>query len=182
MNEQAEQEKNPLSQATESDSMPPAPRFTLPEVVGVTLGAEALAEIVQKSVEEMATGLGCTMLAALSYVPRERLVRGVTTVGVKDAAIRRLSWPVAAFPAAERALRTRQPLVLPNADGLPAPLADWFQGEIVVVPLALGDRPLAVLVGQVAPGIAVRSAAWQERAQELSGQAALMVELERLAS
>jgi DNA-binding NarL/FixJ family response regulator/signal transduction histidine kinase len=182
MNRQTEQENNRPLAALEPDTASAVPRFVLPEVVGVTLGAEALAEIVQKSVEEMAAGLECRALAALSYVPRERLLRGVTTVGIEGASVRTLNWPLTAFPAAESALRVRRPLVLPNAEGLPAPLADWLAGEIVVVPLVLGERPLAVLVGQVAPGAAVHSAAWLERAQETAARAALMVELERLAS
>ncbi len=160
----------------------PLPPFALPEVVGVTLSAQDIADIVQRSVVEMADGLDCTRLMALSYAPREGVLRGVTVVGFQEEAIRTLRLPVAEFPAAERALRTRQILVLPDAVTLPEPLARHLIGEIVVVPLFLGERMLAVLVGQLNPGIAARSAAWQTRAHEVAARAALVVELERVSS
>ncbi|HZP81291.1 MAG TPA: hybrid sensor histidine kinase/response regulator transcription factor [Chthonomonadaceae bacterium] len=164
------------------DSSAPLPRFALPEVVGVALSAQDVADIVQRSVVEMAEGLNCTRLVALSHAPQEGLLRGVTTVGYRDEAIRELRMPIAQFPAVERAIRTRQILVVPDAATLPERFASVFSGEIVVVPLALGERVLAALVGQVEPGVVPRSASWQARALEVAARAALVVELERVAS
>ncbi|HZO87029.1 MAG TPA: response regulator [Chthonomonadaceae bacterium] len=160
----------------------PLPRFVLPEVVGVAMRPEAIAEIVQRSIEEMASGLECTRLIALSYAPKEGLLRGVGTAGFTDETIRELRLPLSALPAADRALRTREILVLPSADSLPPRFAAHLAGEIVVVPLSLGERALAVLIGQMAPGVAARSAAWQARAQEIAARAALSVELQRVAA
>ena len=158
------------------------PRFPLPEVVGVVMSAETIAAIVQQSVEAMAQGLQCTRLIALSVAPQEGLLRGVTTVGIEYPRIRELMFPLSELIQAERALRTGQILVLSDSTALAPHLAPYFSGEIVVVPLQLGGRSLAVLIGQVAPGTLPRSAVWQERAQEVAARAALVVELERLAS
>jgi DNA-binding NarL/FixJ family response regulator/signal transduction histidine kinase len=168
----------------EDRKVSPLPRFALPEVVGVAMSVEAVAAVVQQSVEAMAAGLACARLIAMSYVPRENLVRGVATAGFRDEGFREWQWTLAEFPAAERAIRTQQVVIAPDASGLPAPLRPWLPGpgEIVVVPLALGGRALAVLIGQVRPETAVRSAAWQARAEEVAARAALVVELERVSS
>ncbi|HLK55429.1 MAG TPA: hypothetical protein VKU00_02630, partial [Chthonomonadaceae bacterium] len=158
------------------------PRFALPEVVGVAMKAETIAAIVQQSVEEMAHGLGCTRLVALSVAPQEGLLRGVTTVGINAPTIRELLLPYSEFPQVERALRTRKIQVLSDNASLSPHLASWLSGTIVIVPLLLGGRPLAALIGQAGPDILPRSAAWQERAEEVAARAALVVELERLAS
>src|SRR5262249_7973038 len=112
----------------------------------------------------------------------EGLLRGVTTVGYSDEAIRALQMPVAQFPAVERAIRTRQILVVPDASTLPERFAQVFSGEVVVVPLSLGERVLAALVGKVEAGVVPRSGSWQARAQEVAARAALVVALERVAS
>lgn len=175
--------QDPKSERTGSEAgTAPLPPFAMPEVVGVAMSTEAVARIVQQSVEEMASGLGCSRLIALSHAPKEGLLRGVTTAGFTDETIRTLRLPVSAFPAAERAIRTGQILVLPDASALNPRLAAHLNGEIVVVPLVLGSSTLAVLIGQVAPGVAPRSSAWQQRAQEVAARAALVVELERIAS
>src|SRR5438270_524506 len=108
------------------------PRFALPEVVGVAMKAETLAAIVQQSVEEMAQGLGCTRLVALSVAPQEGLLRGVTTVGFTVPTIRELLLPLSEFPQVERALRTQQILVLSESSSLSPQLASWLSGTVVV--------------------------------------------------
>lgn len=164
------------------NSTPSLPDFALPDVVGVSMSPEDRSRVIQSSLEEMAEGLHCTRLLALSYVPRERLVRGVGSVGLEGESIRGLLVPLAEFPLAERALRTNQILTLPNGSTLAARIADLFPEETVVVPLALGGRPLAVLIGLLAPNIAARSASWQDRAKEIAARASLVVELERVSA
>src|SRR6185369_16886868 len=93
-------------QARPEEANTDIPRFALPEVVGVAMSAETIAAIVQQSVEEMAQGLGCTRLVALSVAPQERLLRGVTTVGFEAPNIRELLLPLSELPQSERALRT----------------------------------------------------------------------------
>jgi DNA-binding NarL/FixJ family response regulator/signal transduction histidine kinase len=178
----ADEPQNPPGADGTGANSVPVPRFALPEVVGVAMQAEEIAQIVQKSVEEMMTGFHCTRLVALSYSPREGLIRGVTAAGFEAPTLRELLLPISEFPLAERALRTRQVLVMPDTAALSEGISPYFQGEIIVVPLLLGDRALAILIGQLAPGVAARSAAWQARAQEVAARAALVVELERLAS
>ena len=73
---------------TKQDEVRSLPRFALPQVVGVAMSAEAIAHLVQKSVEEMAEGLDFARLVVLSYVPRERQFRGVTTAGFLDENVR----------------------------------------------------------------------------------------------
>ncbi|MCS6777048.1 MAG: response regulator [Chloroherpetonaceae bacterium] len=158
------------------------PRFALPEVVGVALSAEELAAIVQSSVQEMARALDCDRMVVLSYLPREQLLRGVTIVGVRDDMVRLWKWSVHDFPAAERAIRTGQILPLAASAVLPEEFAHHFPGPRVLVPLRLGQRPLAVLVGLLRKGISARATSWQKRAREVAERAALVVELERVAS
>lgn len=160
----------------------PQPTLTLPEIVGVPMSAQAVAELVQQSVEAMAAELGCTRLLAMACLPREATVRGVTTVGFRADGLRGLTLSLAEFAAAERALRTGQTLVLPDGSGLPNALAPHFSGELVLVPFLLGKRSLAVMIGQVGAGVAARSAAWQQRAQEVAARGAYLIELERVAS
>lgn len=158
------------------------PRFALPEVVGVALSAEELAEVVQNSVQEMTRALDCERMVVLSYLPREQLLRGVTIVGVRDDTVRLWKWPVRDFPAAERAIQSGRILPLAASVALPEEFAHHFPGPRVLVPLRLGHRPLAVLVGLLRNGISARSASWQKRAYEVAERAALVVELERVAS
>jgi DNA-binding NarL/FixJ family response regulator/signal transduction histidine kinase len=176
------QERPRATDADDPKRSAPLPQFALPEVVGVALSPQAVADIVQSSVVEMAEGLDCERLIALSHAPREGVLRGVTVVGFTAETIREQRLPVAQFPAAERAIRTRQILVLPDTADFPAYIASYLTGEVVVVPLSLGERTLAVLVGQLKPGVAARSSAWQMRAQEVAARAALVVELERVSS
>src|SRR5260221_3556658 len=84
------------------------PRFALPEVVGVPMSAEDLAEIVLQAVGETASALGCSRLIALSYIPREEMLRAVAASGVEDPAFREIRLTVSTFPAADQALRSRQ--------------------------------------------------------------------------
>lgn len=159
----------------------PLPRFALPEVVGVAMPKAEVAAIVQQSIEEMAEGLDCTRLVALSYAPREGLFLGVTTVGFREEAIRDFKIRVSDLPLVERTLRTRQIMVAASSECGPL-LQKWFSGQVVIAPLALGQRGLAVLVGQLKPGAATGSPAWRARAEEVAARAALVVELERVAS
>src|ERR1051326_7061045 len=141
---EARQESQHVGMPESRDALP---RFALPEVVGVAMSAETIADIVQQSVEEMAQGLGCTRLIALSVAPQEGVLRGVTTVGVEYPGIRDLLLPLSEIPQAERALRTRQILVLADSSALSPHMEPYFSGEVVVVPLQLGGRSLAVLIG-----------------------------------
>lgn len=159
------------------------PRFTMPEVVGVAMSQRDIANIVQKSIQDMADGLGFSRMAALSYVPTEAMLRGVSTAGYEDENIRSLYIPVADFPIAERAIRTREiQIIAGDSNGLPDYLSSALTGDIAITPLILGDRVLAVLVGQLKQGLPVGSSQWREHITEVSGRAALMVELERIAA
>ncbi len=146
------------------------------------MSATDLARIVADSIEQMAAGLHCTKLLALSYVARERIVRGVGVVGFEFDAVREYTFPLARFPLAERAVHSRQILTLDDGADLPEGIAAHFDGETIVAPLVLGDRPLAVLIGQIAPGQSSRSATWQREAAEVSARAALAVELSRVST
>jgi len=177
----AQDPKTPQGASDKEAETPPP--FALPEVVGVAMSPEAFARILQQSVEEMMERLDCSRLVALSHVSREGALSGVTTAGFSDETIRLLRLPVAEAPAAERAIRTGHVQVLSKpAAGLPTQLASAFTGEVVVVPLSLGGATLAVLIGQVKPGVAPRSAVWQQHAREMAARAALIVEWERVAS
>lgn len=163
---------------------PPAhalPRFALPEVMGRAMSLDEVGEIVQQSVRQMASGLECSRLVAFVHSPHEGLLQGVTTVGFDLPEVRRLRMKLPQFPTAERAIRLRQILTVADACELCDPLPSFLQGEIVLVPLALGDRTIAMLVGQLNPDADPRSAAWRQRADEVAARAALVLELERTA-
>ncbi len=158
------------------------PRFAMPQVVGVVMSREELSAVVQQSVADMAQGLGCSRLLALSYSARLRRLQGVALVGFAPDALAECRWTVDEFPDVARAVETRQIIHDARIETFPAPLRAQFAGEIVIVPLTLGARTLAVLVGQLLPGVASRSKTWQMRAEEVAARAALVVELERTAA
>ena len=156
------------------------PSLALPDAVGLTMGAVDRARVIQQTMEVAAQELGCTRLAAISYIPEENQLRCGAVFGVETEQMRHWRWSVSDFVGAERAIRTGQILVQSDNTGLPSELGVHFTGEIVMAPLTLAGRPLAVLVGQLSPGVAARSAAWQAQAAETSIRTALMVELLRL--
>ncbi len=151
------------------------------ESEGAAIGAEDVARLVQRSLTEIAVGLECPRLVVLSFSADDSLLRGVRTVGFEMPGLRDLRLSLNAFPAAEQALRMRQirPLSA-STGGLPEILHTYLHGELVVVPLVMGERKLAVLVGQIAPNVSVRSPQWQERAAQFALRATLLAELVRL--
>ena len=174
---------NRQSVSAASDSARPVlPRFAMPEVVGTPMSATDLARIVADSIEQMAIGLHCTKLLALSYVARERTVRGVGVVGFEFDNVREYTVPLASFPLVERAIHSHQILTLDDGADLPESIAAQFNGETIIAPLALGDRPLAALIGLIEPGRSSRSASWQQEATEVVARAALVVELSRVST
>src|SRR5205085_1842101 len=103
------------------------------------------------------------------------------TAGFELPDVQELRLSLAAFPAADQALRTRQIRPLAAA-GLPDPLKPHLHGELVVIPLVAGERRLAIMVGQAAPNVALRSREWRERAEQIAQRAALLAELANLSA
>lgn len=156
------------------------PVLALPDAVGLTMSPADRARVIQETMAVAAQELGLTRLAALSYIPEESQLRGGAVFGIEAEQMRNWRWSVGDFAAAERAIRTGQIVVQSETAGFPAEIAPHFTGEIVFVPLKLAGRVLAVLVGQLIPGAAARSSAWQAQAGETAVRTALMVELLRL--
>lgn len=159
---------------------PTLPQFSLPDVVGVTLSEEAMRALVQSGVEEIAASLSCTRALALAYSSREGLLRGIAAAGYQDTNAKSLLLPFTEFPAAERALRAQQAVVLSDASMLPALFASSFSGEVAIVPLFSGSRSLGVVIGQLEPGVSARSAAWQQRMLEVVAHSVLVIDLFRI--
>jgi len=156
------------------------PVLALPDAVGLTMGAEERARVINQTMEVAAQELGLDRLAALSYIPEESQLRGGAVFGIDAEQMRNWRWSVADFAPAERAIRTGQIVVQSDTSGFPSELAPYFSGEVVLVPLKLAGRVLAVMAGQLLPGTAARSAAWQSQAAETAVRTALMVEQLRL--
>lgn len=148
---------------------------------GTAIGADEVANLLQRSLNEIAAGLECPRLVVLAYSQRDGLLRGVKSVGFEMPYLPDLRLTLADFTAADQALRTRQVRPLSLA-GLPAALQPHLSGELVVIPLMVGERRLAVMIGQVGPNVVVRSPQWQERAEQLAERAALLAELAALSS
>ena len=148
---------------------------------GIAIGAGEVAHLLQRSLNEIAAALECPRLLVLTYSQREGMLCGIRSVGFEMPGLHDLRLTLAAFPAADQAMRTRQIRPLSPA-GLPAPLQPYLPGELVVIPLVTGERRLAVLVGQIGPNVPIRSREWQERAQQLAERAALLAELVCLSS
>ncbi len=148
---------------------------------GTAIGAEDMAALLQRSLNEIAAGLECPHLVVLAYSARDGILRGVRSVGFEMPGLFDLRLTLAAFPAADQALRTRQIRPLSQA-GLPPQLQPYLQGELVVIPLMTGERLLAVMVGQIGPNVSVRSRQWQERAEQVTVRAALLAELAGLSA
>jgi DNA-binding NarL/FixJ family response regulator/signal transduction histidine kinase len=162
---------------------PQMPALADPGTGGGPISAEDLARVAQRSLTEIAAGLECPHLIVLAYSTHDSLLRGIRTVGFEMPGLHNLRLALSEFPAADQALRTRQIRPLSGgSNGLPAPLQPYLHGDLVVVPLVMGDRRLAVLVGQMAPGVSIRAPQWQERAEQLATRAALLAEMVRLSS
>jgi DNA-binding NarL/FixJ family response regulator/signal transduction histidine kinase len=147
------------------------------------IGAEDVAQLAQRSLNDIAAGLECTRLVVLTYSSQDGLLRGVRTAGFEMPGVADIRLALAEFPAAEQALRTRQIRPLPpDTEALPAPLRAHLRGELVVVPIVMRERPLAVLVAQPAPNVAIRSPQWQERAEQLAARGAIVAELVRVSA
>jgi DNA-binding NarL/FixJ family response regulator/signal transduction histidine kinase len=168
---------------TQSDPISTAlPRFALPEAVGLPVGREELAAIVQQFLVEIAGALGCACMAVMGYIPREERLVGVAAIGYRDDAIRARSIQNTNFPAAQRAFADGDFVTTSDPRELPAYLAEHFTGETVIVPLILGARPLSILVCRLRPGLTSRLTVWRERAREVAARAVLVVEMQRVAA
>jgi DNA-binding NarL/FixJ family response regulator/signal transduction histidine kinase len=156
------------------------PSLALPDAVGLTMGAEHRVRVIQQTMEVAAQEMGVSRLAALSYIPEESQLRGGAVFGIDADQMRNWRWSVGDFVGAERAIRTGQIVVQSDTADFPPEIAPHFSGEIVIVPLILAGRALAVIVGQLLPGTAARSPVWQAQAAETAVRTALMVEMLRL--
>ncbi|MCW3098930.1 MAG: Response regulator containing a CheY-like receiver domain and an DNA-binding domain, partial [Chthonomonadaceae bacterium] len=170
-----------MRQETSNNNAPGKnPLLALPDAVGLTMGPVDRARVINQTMEVAAQELGLSRLAALSYIPEESQLRGGAVFGIEAEQMRNWRWSVSEFVGAERAIRTGQIVVQSDTTGFPVEIAPYFTGEIVFVPLILAGRALAVIVGQLLPGTAARSAAWQAQAAETAVRTALMVEMLRL--
>jgi len=148
---------------------------------GLAIGAADVAALLQRSLEEIAAGLECVRLFVLAYSESDGLLRGARVVGVAMPGIRDLRLNLSEFPVADQALRTRQ--IRPfSHSALPPALQPLLNGSLIAIPLVTGERRLAVMIGQLAPGISIRSAAWQERAEQLTVRATLNAEIAGLSA
>jgi DNA-binding NarL/FixJ family response regulator/signal transduction histidine kinase len=162
-----------------SGAATPLPRFDLPDAVGLPMSREESAALVQRLLNEISLGLDCVRAAMLSVVTSEAQFVGVGTVGYLDETFRGLSLPLSEFAPLEQALKARSALVLPDSPLLPGRLSDHMAGRILVAPIFLGERPLALVVGQLRPDAVVETPLWQARIQEVLARAALAVEVRR---
>jgi DNA-binding NarL/FixJ family response regulator/signal transduction histidine kinase len=121
-------------------------------------------------------------MVVLGYIPSDEQLTGVATIGCPDADIRAWNAPLAAFPAAQQAFAQGDFITIPDAGELPEGLAAQFSGETVLAPLILGNRPLAILLCRLRPGLSPRLMVWRERATEIVARAALVVEMQRTAA
>jgi DNA-binding NarL/FixJ family response regulator/signal transduction histidine kinase len=143
---------------------------------------QELAAIIQQFLEETAKALGCVCMTTMGYIPRERRLVGVATIGYRDDAIRTRTALTADFPSAQRAFDTDEFVTLPTPDDLPPGIAEHFTGETILLPLTLGGRPLSILICRLRPGLSARLPVWRERAKEIVARAALVVEMQRIAA
>src|SRR5579862_2293828 len=115
----------------------------------------------------------------MSVVAAESRLIGVGTVGYRDETFRGWSLSISgAFPL-ERALRTRDLIILPDPSELPERISVHLAGETLVAPIFLDERPLGLLVGQLRAEVGPEAQAWRARAQEVLARAALAVEIRR---
>ena len=160
------------------------PRFDVPEVVGTAMSPAELGQVVTESIQQVAIGLQCRKVVALAFDARQRRLRGVGAVGpgFEQVAIREVILVAAESGILQKTIQTGRIETVDSNIELPTVLQEHFSGQTVIVPLMLSDRCLAVIVGEVEPGVVSRSAEWQARAVEVSARAALVVELERVAA
>lgn len=149
-------------------------------VSGIPQGPEKLRENVLQTVEDAAKALQCSHMAAVAHVPTERLVCGVLAVGYQDERFREWGIALEQAGAIAEVVQTGKFLFFEASPPLPPPLSERFCERVVLVPLIFGDEVLAVLIGQVRPGVDTRARIWQEKVQDISARVGLLVELQRL--
>ena len=153
------------------------------EVAASAIVPGDLHHLASETMKHVAEGLRCQRLLTLSYSSRERRLRGHYAYGFSFSGLADLSINIAEFTLAERALLSGRILTSDHGEqDLPAALNHQFEGQTILVPLLIAERPIAILIGQPFAGIATRSAGWQEQAESASARAALLVELDRTAN
>src|SRR5438552_4005741 len=75
---------------------------------GTIIGAEDLARLAERTLNEIAAGLECRRLIVLAYSPHDNMLRGVRTVGFEAPDLHNLHFALSSFSAADQALRTHQ--------------------------------------------------------------------------
>jgi DNA-binding NarL/FixJ family response regulator/signal transduction histidine kinase len=138
-----------------------------------------ISRLLTEGAEELAAELHCERLIALSYVLNQQLLRTTARVGMPALRASASGYLLADFSSVERAIRTRQTVVLASPTGMPEELSEAFAGEIFILPVVFWDQVVGVLVGQPDPSVTARSQAWQDAADKLSIRAATLMSLDR---
>ena len=166
-----------------SQPVNPLPGSFAADRYGSGINTVELNHIAADTMKQVAEDLKCSRLLVLAYSSRERTLRGHYASGFTMPGLADLNIPLTSFELAERALLSGRILTTDRAENdLPDVMGRSFEGQTIVVPLLLNERPIALLIGQPFAGIATRSTAWQEQAARASARAALMVELHNTAN
>ena len=159
------------------------PKYDLPEVIGEAMSAEKMAQFITQAVRETAEGLHASKLAVISWLAESVSCRVGAAYPLENTEIVNLTFAQAEFPAAEKALRTGQIGIIPSPfSQLPEVLRPYFEGEVFLIPVMIGERRLALLLGEGEKGQSFRSPEWQSRAKEIAARSAIVIELSRAAS
>lgn len=158
-------------------------RDELPKSDGAIIGDDDLQQLIQRSLTEMTAAINCDRMVVLTYTPYDQLLHGVRTIGMTMPNLHLLQFRLSDFPAADQAFRLREVRTFTaGRSDLPESLRPWLRGDLVVVPLAMGDRRLAVLVAQAVPGADTGSDSWRIEAARVARRGALLAETARLSA
>ena len=159
------------------------PQYDLPEVIGEAMSATKMAQFITQAVRETAEGLHASKLVVLSFLTESASYRVGAAYHLDNSGIANRSFSHESFPAGEQALRTGLIRIIPPPlSQLPEVLRPHFEGEVFLIPVMIGERRLALLLGEGDKKMSLRSPEWQSRAMEIASRNAILIELSRTAS
>ena len=147
------------------------------------MNSEQMAQFITQAVTEAATGLYASRISVLSCAAGNNTLRVGVSYPIEDQGIRDSVFTVDEINGAEQALRTGQIRILASPQTqLPDALRAHFQNNVFLLPVTLGERRLALIIGEANADVSLRSPEWQTRAMEIAARSALVIELSRAAS
>lgn len=152
----------------------------LPEVVGNPISEEEESHLVQNTLHAIAEEMGFIRMVAAANNTSEGMLTGVGSVGITEHSIRNWNLPLLDSGMLGESVRCRQIVYVENVQTLPHPLSTLFKAPVVLIPLAIDNRVPALMIGELVSKTDVNSESWRVRALEISGKAALVVEIQRL--